>query len=331
MTMIIRRYEGKSILLIGSIFYGYCQKVVSNLKERGAEVDYVETDKRKRWLEYLERFGFKSISNKIWDRIVLKQLQYLNKNYDYILIVKGKHLSKSHFHYLKERYKNAHRVVYLWDSIKNVPNWGDLSVFGDDIYTFDRLDAFHYNIHFRPLFFTECNDKIGPQKYQLSFVGGFHSDRYEIVRSIKDQMKELGLSYRFVFYLNRFYYLYYRFINHRIRKCDDDIIVTTQLPYKDYIQISLDSVVVLDINHPSQSGLTMRTIESLGLSRKVLTTNSDILSYSMIDSTQVSVIDRQKPVINVGFINSICSYSTDKAYFTIGAFIDELLANGTNK
>ena len=135
---------------------------------------------------------------------------------------------------------------------------------------------------------------------------------------------------RFVFYLNRFYYLYYRFITHQIRKCDDDIIVTKQVPYKEYIQISLDSTAILDINHPSQSGLTMRTIESLGLSRKVLTTNRDILTYSMIDSTQVSILDRQQPVVNVEFINGFCSYSTDKAYFTIGAFIDELIANGTD-
>ena len=39
------------------------------------------------------------------------------------------------------------------------------------------------------------------------------------------------------------------------------------------------SNIVLDISHPGQSGLTMRTFETIGAGKKLITTNADIKNY----------------------------------------------------
>ena len=75
-----------------------------------------------------------------------------------------------------------------------------------------------------------------------------------------------------------------------------------QLPVKQVQEILEDTVSVVDIEHPDQSGLTIRTIEAVFSGRKLITTNSDIVNYDFYDSNNILVIDRKYPVIPDGFL-----------------------------
>ena len=68
--------------------------------------------------------------------------------------------------------------------------------------------------------------------------------------------------------------------------------------------ILLSSNVVVDIQHPRQTGLTMRTIEMLGLGKKLITTNADIRNYDFYNPRNILVIDRDNPVIDEDFIRT---------------------------
>lgn len=54
------------------------------------------------------------------------------------------------------------------------------------------------------------------------------------------------------------------------------------LPSAKVVDAILSSAVVIDIHHPSQHGLTMRTIEAVGLNKKIITTNADIKKYNFM-------------------------------------------------
>ena len=62
------------------------------------------------------------------------------------------------------------------------------------------------------------------------------------------------------------------------------------------------SKTVVDIQHPKQSGLTMRTIEMLGANKKMITTNADIQNYDFYHPNNICIVDRNNVVVPPEFI-----------------------------
>lgn len=61
---------------------------------------------------------------------------------------------------------------------------------------------------------------------------------------------------------------------------------------------------VLDIQHPNQTGLTMRTIEMIGMNKKLITTNASIVNYDFYNKKNILIIDRDNPQIDVSFFST---------------------------
>ena len=78
------------------------------------------------------------------------------------------------------------------------------------------------------------------------------------------------------------------------------------LPFETLYAIYADSKCIVDVENPGQHGLTMRSIETLGLRRKFITTNADIINYDFYNPNNILVIDRKNPIVNMSFF--------DKAY-----------------
>jgi hypothetical protein len=70
----------------------------------------------------------------------------------------------------------------------------------------------------------------------------------------------------------------------------------------DVLQMIAQSRAILDIQHPGQTGLTMRTIEMLGARKKLITTNPLVRGYEFFRPENILVIDRGDPVIDPGFL-----------------------------
>ena len=72
--------------------------------------------------------------------------------------------------------------------------------------------------------------------------------------------------------------------------------------YKDIAQYCSESRAILDIAHPLQTGLTMRTIEVLfGIGRKLITTNKDIINYDFYNENNILIINRENLEIPKSF------------------------------
>lgn len=68
--------------------------------------------------------------------------------------------------------------------------------------------------------------------------------------------------------------------------------------------VFLNSKAVIDIQHPEQTGLTMRSIEMLGLNKKLITTNVDIRNYDFFNGNNIVVINRSNPSVPDDFIDA---------------------------
>lgn len=86
------------------------------------------------------------------------------------------------------------------------------------------------------------------------------------------------------------------------------------------------SKAILDIQHPAQTGLTMRTIETLGIGRKLITTNTDIVNYDFYNEENILVIDRTNPVIPNSFIEHNAKEVSQQIYqkYSLNGWIEEI-------
>ena len=194
----------------------------------------------------------------------------------------------------------------------------------ETILTFDRLDAEKYNLKFRPLFARKTQQISSKEiKYDISFVGYMHSLRYQVLHNLKKQLDAKDLRYIFLLRTGKFNKWYMINISHKIHRDDSDMILTEQMPYESYIDILNKSNVILDISHPNQSGLTMRTIESLNAGKKLLTTNSDIINYNF-NKDQYRVWNLGD-VIDYDFLNLKLKFNSNMSSYSIENFVEDLL------
>lgn len=75
---------------------------------------------------------------------------------------------------------------------------------------------------------------------------------------------------------------------------DEEKISFKSLAHQEIVAIYENTKVILDINHPGQNGLTMRTFETLGAGRKLITTNPKVKMYPFYDPQNIYIIERGK-------------------------------------
>jgi hypothetical protein len=156
----------------------------------------------------------------------------------------------------------------------------------DRALTFDRLDAMSHGLAFRPLFFRDDAIAVGARKQiDIVFVGWLHSDRLAYVRQMQARALSQGLkAYAYIF-TGRLTWL-----KLALKRQARDVHVRP-LPYSRVSQIVAGSRCVLDLPHPAQSGLTMRTIDALGHATKLITTGTDIVNYDFFSPSNIRVVD----------------------------------------
>ena len=76
-----------------------------------------------------------------------------------------------------------------------------------------------------------------------------------------------------------------------------------KLSFEKVYEIYDKSKTVLDIESITQTGLTMRTLEIIGLHKKLITTNPDIVNYNFYNENNIQLLDRNHPKVDEEFIN----------------------------
>lgn len=307
---IIDDISDKKILFFSPAFFGYEDKIVKKMEEMGATVDMYDV----RSVTSAKERALLKVSPKIFAK---KSLEYyeniinLNKgkNYDYILIVKCDMTSESILKRFRVEYPNAKMCLYLWDSIENIPGVEGKFKYFDTLHSFDMEDCKkHAKLNFRPLFYADefckgitCNNYC----YDVSFLGTIHSDRYAVIKQVKNIAAEKGMkSYWFCYLQSKFIYYFYKATKKEFADTSIDDFNFEKKGSEEIASIVDESKIILDIQHPKQTGLTMRTIEMIGMNKKLITTNASVKNYDFYNPNNISVIDRNNVIIDEKFLNS---------------------------
>ena len=227
-------------------------------------------------------------------------------NYDYVFFVNIEAATTSIIESLRHYHSNSKFILYEWDSIVNNKNARGLLGLFDETWSFDRNDCQEYSMNFLPLFYN--NEYAGLQEkeeyeYEVMFIGTTHSDRYHFVKSIEDQIE--GNKYNWFYFPSRLLYIRMWLQDRWFRnnsKCSE--FRFTPLSKQDLLDVVGKTRILLDAQHPKQTGLTMRTLETLGARRKLITTNQFVKEYDFYNPNNILVVDRMNPVITKDFLES---------------------------
>ena len=290
---------------------GYSSGIVKKMKDIGLEVDYFN-DKPNDGV-VCKTLGRYKVP--LYDKVLEKYYEEVinsveNKEYDYIWVLRGEYTPIKSLKLMKEKFPNAKLILYMWDSIVNNKKIDKKWPCFDRVITFDRKDYLHYQdeIEFLPLYYyedcipeTHVNEKV----YDIGFIGTGHGDRILIANAIKNQCEEKGLKfYSFMFLPHKLVYLYNKLTNPAFQNAKVNDFSYEKLPFEKVYEIYDQSKCVLDIESITQTGLTMRTIEIVGLHKKLITTNPDIVNYDFYNKNNIQLLDRSAPVLDEVFINS---------------------------
>jgi len=325
--------DGKRVLFFAPRFFGYENDIRMEIERQGAYVDWLPD----RPFDSSFMKGVTKVSPKLVhssaSRYYLRLLAGMGAtHYDYVFVVNGQTLSSDMLQGLRGRFPTAKFILYLWDSIENRASvLRNISHF-DDVLSFDPVDCKLYGLRLRPLFFSTGfqGDDCIDWELHLSFIGTMHSDRYVVIDRLRRSL-DSDLSIFWYLYIQAPWVLQiYRLKDPAIRRAQRDEFRFVPLEKSKCSSIFARSRAILDIEHPRQRGLTMRTFETLGMHKKLVTTNANVRGYDFFDSNNICVLDRLKPVIPRQFLQTPYKVVRPEIYrrYSLEGWIQEVFSLG---
>lgn len=303
--------KGKKILFISVSTFGYEKEILKELTKHANEVDFFdERPSNSILIKGLIRINKNFLRKRIKSYYNRINQKIKTKKYDYFFLIKGETIPESFIEEFKSHNKKCKLFLYSWDSMENNINLQRIYKSFDKVFTFDSLDAKKYNLILRPLFFLEEYRKVPSLKYEnikfdILFIGTAHSDRYKLSNSIYTWCEENRLKMLNYLYIQNIFVFYFKkLFDKSFQKIDLKKVSFNSLKLVDILKLYSKSRIILDIHHPLQRGITMRTIEAIGAGKKVITTNKEISSYSFYNENNFLVVDRNDPKITMGFLTS---------------------------
>lgn len=321
----------KKVLFISPMFFGYHQVINDKLQDLGAIVHYYdEKPSNNALFKGAMRLNRNVLPRYIdsYYQSILKKIE--NESYDFLFVVKGEVITEDFIQGFKKSNPKAKCFLMLWDSIKNYNYVLDKVELFNRTFSFDKDDCEQYGFEFRPLFFNEKYLTIAHDHdnllYDISFIGTVHSDRLKILEEIK---RKLGHSYSYFYYLyipSKLLFYIKKIFKKEFRVKPKSYFQFQGLSGDKVLKKISQSRIVIDIEHPKQTGLTMRTIEMLGAGRKIITTNKSVKEYDFYCKENIFIIDRNNIKIDNDFLT--CEFKKiDKGildYYSVTGFLNQI-------
>ncbi|MEE3650977.1 MULTISPECIES: hypothetical protein [unclassified Brenneria] len=323
-------FSGRKILFIGIGFYDYENAIVNRMIERGCDVTaFIDKPyflRQRPWgglfyripnaAQYLQKWHEEKILNHV-----------KKEKYEQVLIIKGTDYSNDFIRNLRNILSNSEFILYEWDSITRYPQLIERLDYFDKVLSFDRHDALKFpSIKFRPLFYRVkeelSNSNDNTYKYDIIFIGLLQSSRLEQIREIQAQSAANDLK-TYTYLITGFPHWIKLWLKGQSRD-----IHFRKLSYDKVLKLNMQSLCVLDLPHPDQTGLTMRSIETLGLDRKLITTGKDVIYYDFFNDEKISIIDQDQPKIDITFIKEnkdTVSFGSVKNNYSLDKWLDDVL------
>ncbi len=221
--------------------------------------------------------------------------------------------------YLRRYFKNI-KLVYMFTNVVRISGAnehdfiGSLSHYYDVIYAFDPSDAIKYSFKYSPLIYSK-NRNVNIVKNGVFYVGRA-KDRFAMLISVFNRLKELGIDRRF-FVFN---------VPDDKQVHTDEIIYNQLIPYDKVLNYIEGADCLLDVIQGDSEGMTIKVCEAVFYDKLLITTNKKIKELSFYSPDKILVIDKPDD-INLSFFDNrkkIKYSKKDRDYFSVRGFISRL-------
>jgi hypothetical protein len=301
----------KNILFFSIQTFGLEIEIKNKLEQLGAHVTFFdERPANNNFVKGIIRLKpslMRTFINSYY-RKILKEISKID--FDFLFLNRGEVVPEFFLKELKLAQPSCTFIFYTWDSFNNLSHPISILKYFDRKFTFDSNDAVKFNLNFRPLFFLDQfksikSNVVDNKKYDILFLGTAHSDRYRLSNQIISWCNNNGFtSFLFYFIHSRFVFFYKKLFDKSFQDFEYRKMSFKSLTIHRILELYSLSDVILDINHPGQSGLTMRTFESIGSGKKLITTNFEVKKYCFFHPNNIFVIDRNNVEIDKNFFGS---------------------------
>lgn len=288
----------KNVLYIGTPFFNYYKLIIEEFENQGYSVDHYNDRPSEsslmKGLIKIRKSLMASLIQKYFDKIMAETK---TKSYDLVFIVNCKVFTPTMIQKLKDSQKNAKFVLYMWDSLTLYPNSKDLIPLFDRAYSFDSDDCNKTKgLTFLPLFYSKAYESIGREniqerEYDIVSVCTAHPNRYKTLKEFLPALESKNIRIFSYMFLNRLQYYYNIAFIPDFKGAKSSEFKFESLSLEENLDVLKKTNAVFDMQHNQQTGLTMRTIETLGANRKLITTNGNIRKYDFYNEKNIFVIE----------------------------------------
>ena len=288
------------ITLISYDNWGFNEHLKNVLIKQGNTVNHINfynfkyqypTFRTKLYNFILKTFTNKNIKNIYYGNEILKKLEENPEKQDVILTLKGDFIDPIAILKFKKYTKKS--IAYFNDSVSRYPKIKEVISAFDEVYSFEKYDCRKNNLKFITNWIYPMQmNKAGNEKYQVYNISS-KDKRTAVLSKIAALLKEKKIKYKIIIF-------------HKKNKVKDPNLEFTSvpIPLSEVNDNLYNSQILLDINRKGQSGLSFRIFESIGLEKKLITTNADIKNYDFYNPNNILVIDEKKPNITLDFFNT---------------------------
>lgn len=299
----------KKILLMQYEFLEYDKVIIEGLKSQGytliifnlSEEKYKKARKIKNPFlriyndKYLKKYKKINFKDKLEAREINKDLLKISETFDYFLKIGPVILQEETLKIIKTNTKIM--ISHHWDSIDFYSNHTktklDINLekkYFDKISSYSKEDCIKYSLKYLPNFYVET-DKLEIENDIYTIMSD--KSKKKLLENIYQECKEKLIK-----------------VNLNLVVYDDNIesqyinILRKGITVKKMLENVKKSKCILEINREINRGYTFRTFDAIGLKKKLITTNKNIIKEDFYNSNNILILNENNINIPKDFIDS---------------------------
>ncbi len=255
--------------------------------------DYKYRNTKEKVQNFLSKTFLKKNLKKFWgSRESISAIKETD-SFDYVFVICPELLFPEHLDYVTKKAKTA--IAYYWDGFDHFPAYFNTLQYFSRRFSFDPVDVKKYDLEFITNFYFYEGRNTQPE-YDLFFLGSYDS-RYPTIASIVSVLENTGNKVVVKLLSND---------AETAGKYGTDSIefIDRFIPFEETKELMKKSRIILDIHKKIQHGLSFRVFEAMGLGKKLITTNPDVVNYDFYDPNNIFVWTEGTTAIPESFLNT---------------------------
>lgn len=275
--------NGRRVLYIGAPYFNYYRFIRDELANQGYVVTYYnDFPNNSALLKGIAKLRRSSLRSRVHRHITSIIERHRDEPIDLVLVVSSQVLDADDLRALRTAFPQAAFVSYMWDALRVYPQYVPMMSLYDRVYSFDPEDCEDYSeLRYLPLFYHHAFDAFEPQTDEAAVdllnICTVRPNRLEFMQRFLPLLDEQMISVENYLYIHPLQYAYNRVAMPGFRANRTMTFRFKPMAQQDVIAAMARTRATIDIPYHLQSGLTMRTIETIGAQRKLVTSNPRVL------------------------------------------------------